>query len=154
MGRIKGFFAALGVVFGATLAGLQVMSAIGFGPTIGPDVANAALAWLGDPCDGIEHPAYQSQVRREILDGIRAEKNTDTLYVVEVIARRGEWAYVEASPYQGAQSGEFRAYILTQVGRRWGFKWEGQPGARPGQHDYPDGFDDGLLRCKTPCSNE
>jgi hypothetical protein len=146
--RVKNFFVAVGAICVVLTAVLTLMGQIGFSPTLGPEAANAALAWLGDPCDGIEHPAYKSKARTAALDGIRDGKQYKGLYVVETLAVKGEWAYAEASPYQGPGSGELRAYILTRVANGWGLKWEGQPGALPGQQDYPEGFDDNLLRCK------
>jgi hypothetical protein len=148
MGHIKGFLELVGLV--ALTAGgvLTFLGQVGFSPQIGPEAANAALAWLGDPCDGITHPAYNSRTRTDILDGVRAGEKTDEKYVVGVMAMRGEWAYVEASPYQGPESGQYKAYILTTIGNGWGLKWTGDPGAEPGNPDYPAGFDDNLLRCK------
>jgi hypothetical protein len=148
VGRVKDFLVAVGAICLALGAVLTFMGQLGFSPTLGTETANAALAWLGDPCDGVEHPAYKSKARTAVMDGIREAKQYKGLYVVESIAVKDEWAYVEASPYQGPRSGELKAYILTGIANGWGLKWEGQPGALPGQQDYPEGFDDNLLRCK------
>jgi hypothetical protein len=148
MGYIKGFFALVGAVTVTLSTGATLLTQLGFSPTVGPEAANAALAWFGDPCDGVEHPAYMSQTLHEILDGVREARDSDELFVVQVAVRKDDWAYVEASPYQGGKSGQFTAYILSETESGWSVNWHGAPGARPGQHDYPAGFDDNLLRCK------
>jgi hypothetical protein len=153
MGYIKGFLTFVGLVT-VTLSGvLTFMTQLGFSTSVGPKAANAALAWFGDPCDGVEHPAYMSDTRREILDGVRAARDSNEEFVVEVAVRKNDWAYVEVSPFQSPKSGEFTAYILTDTESGWSVMWHGAPGARPGQSGYPAGFNKDLLRCtKIGCS--
>jgi hypothetical protein len=53
MGYIKGFLTFVGLVT-VTLSGvLTFMTQLGFSTSVGPEAANAALAWFGDPCDGV-----------------------------------------------------------------------------------------------------
>ena len=123
------------------------------------------LSAYGDPCDGVEHPAFQSEARKTIVDGVQEYQGVDTdiIYAVEKVAVKDGWAYIETGPLTGAGSGENQAYLLEindlqARSPEWIGRWEGPPGATaesPKGNPYPEGFDSSaqdILRCQTSCS--
>jgi hypothetical protein len=153
---IKGLLQVVGAVtllFGGVGG---VANAIGL-DAIGPAAATVMLRAFGDPCDGVQHPAYRSEARGEIVDAVQEylHADTDTLYVVEKVAVKNDWAYIETAP---PDSGEYEAFLLEARNARWVVRWSGAAGAQPGQGErgnlYPDDFDSseqGILRCQTVC---
>jgi hypothetical protein len=148
--QVVGFFTLL---FGG--AG-KMANAFGL-EAIGPAAATFMLRQFGDPCDGVQHPAFQSEPRREIVDAIQEYRDEDThpLYAVEKVAVKDGWAYIEAAP---PDSGQYEAFLLEARNANWVVRWNGAVGAQPGEgqngNPYPDDFDSSdqdILRCQTVC---
>jgi hypothetical protein len=130
---------------------------------VGASVSNAALVVFGDPCDGDFHPAYNTDERSSIVDGVQRYEGADSnvLWMVEKAAEKGNWAYIETVPPTGSTDQQLPAYVLHHDADDWAVKWEGDAGARPGDPDYPqtgnpdypngfDSWDQNVLRCKSP----
>jgi hypothetical protein len=128
--------------------------------TVGPAAATVMLRAFGDPCDGVEHPAFQTEGRRRLVDAVQEYQgvNTNVIYAVEKVAVKNGWAYIETGPLTGPGSGEYEAFLLQDVDAEWVVKWNGSGGAVPGQgpkdNPYPEDFDSSdqdILRCQTVC---
>jgi hypothetical protein len=91
----------------------------------------------GVDCSQAVHPAFETELRVFILDGLRRHYSYKGEYVVEEITKVGDWAYVEAAP---TTTGVDRAYLLQFDGLRWNWRWEGDIGAQPGQPGFPPAF--------------
>jgi len=146
IGALTALFLALGTFSDAL--GLEA---------VGPVAASAMLELWGDPCDGVTHPAFRTEARATIVDGVEAFEQVTGTYAVEKVAVKQGWAYIEAAPLQGPGSGDIRAYILKRQGSEWTVRWNGRPGAEPGNptgRPYPENFDSDdqdILRCQTVC---
>jgi hypothetical protein len=115
------------------------------------------LCVFGDPCDGVQHPAFQSEDRAEIVDAVQDYRHEDTnrVYFVEKVDVKDNWAYIEAA---APDSGEYEAFLLEAKNANWVVRWNGAVGAQHGEgqkgNPYPDDFDSSdqdILRCQTVC---
>ena len=104
------------------------------------------LRAFGDPCDGVEHPPFQSEARGRLIDAVQLYQrvNTEVIYVVEKVAVKGDWAYIETGPQTGPGSGVNEAFLLQDVGAEWVVKWSGPveevAGEGPKDDPYPGDF--------------
>jgi len=147
---------ALTILLGATGG---VANALGLSE-VGPAAAEVMLDTFGDPCDGVLHPGYQTAARGAIVDGVQAHLGADTEvpWLVEKVAEKDGWAYIETAPPDGFNSVDYAAYILRRDDDVWEVRWTGSPGAQAGNptgDPYPRGFDSSdqdILRCPTVCN--
>ena len=124
--------------------------------------ATFILRALGDPCDGVDHPAYQSDARGAIVDAVQDYQGVETsqIYLVEKVAVKDGWAYIETGLWQGPGSGDPDAFILRAENATWTVLWEGDTGAQPGDGEegnlYPktDLGDQHMLMCQTLCASD
>lgn len=152
----KGFLSVVGaitVLFGGASGLANALGA----EQVGPAAATIMLRAFGDPCDGVQHPAFESEARGEIVDAVQEYRQEDTqpLYAVEKVAVKNGWAYIEAAPLDG---GRYEAFLLEAQNAKWVVRWSGATGARvgpgPNGDPYPDDFDSSdqdVLRCQTVC---
>jgi hypothetical protein len=148
----------LGVSFVVLLFGGMAGLVNAFGlEAVGPAAATFMLRAFGDPCDGVEHPPFQSEDRGRIVDAVQESRGepTEPLYAVQKVAVKDNWAYIEAAPLK---TGEYDGYLLEATNAKWVVRWNGPVGGQPGQgpkgNPYPDDFDfpdQDILRCQTSC---
>ena len=147
------------VLFGGPVGAAKLFGA----ERVGAAGATFILRALGDPCDGVDHPAYQSDARGAIVDAVQVHEGVETseIYLVEKVAKKDGWAYIETAPWHGPGSGDPHAYILRAEDATWTFAWEGGTGAQPGAGEegnpYPDDFDftdQDMLMCQTLCASD
>jgi hypothetical protein len=107
-------------------------------------------------CSAATRPGQGSEQRRLVLDGLRRQSGYDGRYQVQVMTILGEWAYVEAAPFDeqaAAVSGPFRGYLVRFDGQLWNHRWEGAPRPNPdgpGNPPFPQDFTEparDVLRC-------
>jgi hypothetical protein len=106
---------------------------------LGPVAASLMLDAFGDPCGGVDHPKWNTDARREIVDGVQADLGAETTerWLVQKVAKKDRWAYIETAP---PDTGDYWAYILKKRGSRWIVRWDGPTGARPGVPTGPDPY--------------
>lgn len=133
-GTTTGIFTAVGGFLGAVagllgiLVSVGVIGGSGTPPNVLPPTGEAV------DCSQATHPAFETDVRVFIIDGLRRHYSFDGEYTVEEIAKVRDWAYVEGAPYP---AGTDRAYLLEFDGLLWNWRWEGDIGARPRQSGLP-----------------
>ncbi len=97
------------------------------------------------------------------MDGVQRFQAVDTsvVHLVEKVAVKDGWAYIETQPLEGPGSDEPRAYLLRHNSAAgWVVKWNGPTGAEAGNPTgattrSPGTFssvDQDILRCQTVCS--
>ena len=91
----------------------------------------------GVDCSQASHPAYQTELRIHILDGLRRHFSYNGIYIVRTMTKVGDWAYVEAAR---EDEGVDRAYVLQSDGLQWNWRWSGQIGTKPGDPELPTDF--------------
>jgi hypothetical protein len=108
----------LSVILGLFRGAAGFVNAFG-GEAIGPAAATFMLRLLGDPCDGVQHPPFQSPGRVRIVDAVQEYRGerTEPLYAVEKVAVKDNWGYIEAAPLV---SGEYATFLLeSKMGSGW-----------------------------------
>jgi hypothetical protein len=119
----------------------------------GPRGASATEA---PDCSGVTRPAQGSTERSVVVDAIRRHENYEGQYAVRTMTTLRDWAYVEATPYEGGAlpgADAYHGYLAQLEDGEWKVRWEGSSGAEAdgsGEPPYPSGFSGDardVLRC-------